>query len=299
MYQVHNLLAIQRCFPTEVACRNYLLRQRWPKGFRCPRCGFSRAGRHQPRGLYQCKKCRAQVSLTAGTLFHKTHIPLKTWFWLILLMSRNKHGVSMSEAQKLLGIGSYKTVWLMSHKIRSAMAHREGRYKLAGLVEMDDSFFGKKKEGYPKRGSQRTVRIMVSTSDSGKPGFARMEVVDYAGVLHAQQMATEHLEPGQLIRTDGGRSFPGLKEIGFKHERHVGMTPKEMDRYLPGVQMIISNAKRFLLGTHHRKAPKHLQRFLDEFTYRFNRRWVSGQLFDRLLTACVTARSVTSAELKV
>ena len=300
MYQQHNLLAIQRRFPTELACRKYLEKRRWPEGIRCPRCRSSQVGRHRPRSLYQCKRCRYQASLTAGPIFHKTRMPLRKWFWLVLLMGQNKHGVSILEAQRLLGIRTYETVWAMTHKIRAAMRQRDARYKLAGLIELDDASFGHKFKGDRNSrtgATEKAVRVMVSTTDQGKPKFAKMEVADYAGVLHAQKMAREQLEPQQVIRTDGGVSFPALKEMGFEHDRHVGMTPRQMDRYLPWVHTVIANAKRFMLGTHHQESPRHLQRFLDEFTYRFNRRWVQGQLFDRLLTACAISDSVTYADL--
>ena len=300
MYRKHNLLEIQRRFPTELACQKYLEKHRWPKGFWCRRCGGSEASRIRSRHLHQCRGCRYQVSLTAGTIFHKTRTSLRRWFWLILLMSQNKHGVSMLEAQRLLGIRSYKTVWGMTHKIRTAMAHRDTRYQLAGLVEFDEAVFGHKAEGKRTRSGsrQRTVRVAVGTNLLGRPTFTRMEVTDYAGVLTLHDMAKRSIAPEQTIRTDGGVSFPALKELGFGHEPHPKMTPKEMDRFLPWVHTVIANAKRFMLGTHHQESPRHLQRFLDEFSYRFNRRWVQGQLFDRLLTACVTTGSVTSAELR-
>lgn len=299
MYQQHDVLRIQRRFQTELACRKYLEKHRWPKGFRCPRCGSSKVSRIKTRDLSQCRGCRYQVSLTAGTIFHKTKIPLRKWFWLILLMSQNKHGVSILEAQRLLGIRTYETVWGMTHKIRMAMAHRDARYKLAGLIEFDEAVFGRKAEGKKTRSGshQRTVRVAVGTNALGRPTFTRMEVTDYAGVLTLQDMAKRSIAPGQVFRTDGGVSFPALKELGFGHDPHPKMTPKEMDRFLPWVSTVTANAKRFMLGTHHQESPRHLQRFLDEFSYRFNRRWVQGQLFDRLLTACATTGSIKSAEL--
>lgn len=299
MYRRQNWLQIQKRFPTELACRKHLQKQRWPEGFRCPRCRCQRAGFHPRRELYQCKGCRYQVSLTAGTIFHKTRTPLQKWFWLVLLMSQNKHGVSMLEAQRMLGIRSYKATWSMCHKIRTAMRHRDGHYKLAGLIELDDASFGHKGEKNTRAGgTEKAVRVLVSTTDEGKPKFAKMAVADYAGVLQAQKMVREQVESNQVIRTDGGLSFPALKELGFEHDRHVGMTPKQMDQWLPWVSTLTANAKRFLLGTHHQESPKYLQRFLDEFAYRFNRRWVASQLFDRLLTACVKAPSVSFAELR-
>lgn len=300
MYQTHDLLAIQRRFPTELACRKYLERRRWPQGFWCARCGGSSASRIRTRGLYQCRGCRAQVSLTAGTIFHKTRVPLRTWFWLILLMGSNKHGISMLQAQRWLRVGSYKTLWAMAHKLRTAMAQRDGRYKLAGLIELDDAEFGhrvdKAGERRYKPTGPKTVRVAVATR-RGRPTFARLTVVEPAGALATKALAQQTLAPGARLRTDGGLPFPVLTELGHPHDPHPKMTPAEMDRWLPWVSTITANVKRFLVGTHHLEAPTHLQRFLDEFSYRFNRRWVQGQCFDRLLTACVTTGSITAADL--
>jgi len=292
MYQSHDLLRIQRRFHTELACRKHLEGQRWPQGFRCPVCGHDQAGRVRTRGLYRCRQCRKQVSLTAGTIFHKTRVPLKKWFWLILMMGHNKHGISILEAQRLLSIPSYQTVWLMTHKIRAAMGHRDRRYKLAGLTELDESFFG----GVSK--VKRPVFIAVSTSHRGGPAFAKMQVAPWADLVRARQMARENIERSATLKTDGNRIYPALTEEGFRHRPEVQGSPERASQILRWMHILASNAKRHMQGTHHREAPKHLQRFLDEFTYRFNRRWFKGQLFDRLLTACASAPSVTFGELR-
>jgi len=299
VYQTHDLLKIQRRFPTELACRKYLQKHRWPQGIDCRRCGSSRISWIKTRDVYQCRACRYQVSLTAGTIFHKTRTSLRKWFWLILLMGHNKHGISMLEAQRLLGIGSYQTTWTMCHKIRTAMAQRDSRYKLAGLIEMDDSLFGRRKiKGQRRRRPEKPqmVRLMVGTNRFGNPTFTRMEVTD-AESLDPLATVRRTVVPEQTIRTDGGNTFYALPDIGFKHEMHPRMSHQEMDRFLPWVSTVTANVKRFLLGTHHFEAPKHLQRFLDEFSYRFNRRFFKGQLFDRLLTACATTGSVRYADL--
>lgn len=299
MYQTHDLLKIQRRFSTELVCRKYLERRRWPQGFECPRCGGARGHWIRTRRLYQCQGCRRQVSLTAGTIFHKTRAPLRKWFWLILLMGQNKHGISMLQAQRWLGLGSYQTVWTMAHKIRTAMAHRDARYQLVGLIELDDAEFGhrtlKGSRRYKPQGP-KTVRVAVSTRQ-GRPAFARLEVAEPASALSTKAWAQRTLAPGVCLRTDGGLPFPALTQLGHQHEPHPKMTPAEMDRWLPWVSTITANLKRFIVGTHHLEAPRHLQRFLDEFTYRFNRRWVHGQCFDRLLTACATTGSVRYADL--
>ena len=148
-----NLLKFQRKFSTVKACQKHLFKLRWPKGYQCPRCGHRQASFIRTRNLYQCCSCRYQVSLTAGTVMHKTRTPLTKWFWMIWLMGRQKSGISMLCLQRMLEIKTYKTVWTMGHKIRQAMTERDANYKLAGLIEMDDTYFGAPKPGKRGRGA--------------------------------------------------------------------------------------------------------------------------------------------------
>ena len=299
MYQELDMLSFQRRFPNERACERYLFQQRWPEGFRCPRCRHDHAWHHASRQLYQCQRCRYQTSLTAGTIFHKTRVRLRQWFWLIFLLSHTKHGVSMRGAQQLLRIGSYKTIWMMAHKIRTAMAARDARYRLAGLTELDESYFGGKRGGKRGRGAagKRPVMVAVSTTARGRPAFAKMQVVNAVDTAQARQTAHATIHAGQAVKTDGSSIYPALAQEGYVHQPMPQETPAQAHVNLPWVHTLASNAKRFLQGTHHREAPKHLQRFLDEFCYRFNRRWHDPELFARLLTACATAGTVTFSEL--
>ena len=138
MYEQMSLLEFQQAFSSEEACVEYLFQKRWPGGFRCPRCGYDGYYFLKRRRLYQCRGCGYQASVTAGTIFHKTRTPLRYWFWMIFLMSRQKGGVSMLGLQKMLKMSSYQTVWTMGQKIRHAMVLWNERYGLRGLVEMDD-----------------------------------------------------------------------------------------------------------------------------------------------------------------
>ncbi len=184
-YKERSLVEYQKEFSTEEACIQHLRKMRWPDGFRCPRCGHGKAWFIRTRNILDCKQCRAKISLTAGTIFHKTRTPLIKWYWLIYHMAMDKTGISISEMQRLLEINDYKTAWLMAHKVRKAMTDRDARYSLAGLVELDDSFFGPKgsKRG---RGSERKSTVLCAVSfyrdQTGKewPGFAHMKVVDNA-----------------------------------------------------------------------------------------------------------------------
>lgn len=238
--------------------------------------------------------------MTAGTIFHTTRTPRRTWVWLILLMGQTTHGIAMREAQRLLGLPSYQTIWTMAHKLRTAMAARDARYQLAGLVELDESDFGGVRRGQRGRGAagKRPVMVAVSTTPQGRPTFAKMQVVPTVTAAQAQQHAQTVIQPAQAIKTDGLAIYPGLAKAGYTHQPERQGTPARASVILPWVHTVVSNnAKRCLQGTYHREAPKHLQRFLDAFCYRLNRRWWHGQLFERLLTACTTTTPVTYADL--
>ncbi len=143
-YQQYSLLEFQKAFPDDEACKKHLTQQRWPKGFVCPKCGHGDAWYLASRKLFDCKSCRSQTSLIAGTIFEGTRTPLIKWYWLLYHMAMDKVGVSISEMQRILEISQYRTAWLMAHKVRKAMADRDAMYGLAGLIEMDESFFGPK-----------------------------------------------------------------------------------------------------------------------------------------------------------
>ena len=186
VYEDMNLLVFQEEFRTESDCRNWLFSTRWPQGFRCPRCSGEEYCLLERRNLYLCKACRYQASPTAGTIFHKTKTPLLKWFWLIYRMATSKTGVSIAEMQRELEIKDYKTIWVMAHKIRKGMSDRDAHYRLAGLVEMDESFFGTTVSGKRGRGAEGKALVIVAVSTwidrSGKerPGFAHAFVADDA-----------------------------------------------------------------------------------------------------------------------
>ena len=162
-----SLLAFQKRFRTEKACQKHLLKLRWPQGYRCPRCQHEQAYFHRTRHLYACKACGYQTSLTAGTIFHKTRTPLRKWFWMIFLMGRQKSGASMLSLQRILEIRTYKTVWVMGHKIRQAMAERDADYKLADLIELDDTYVGGPKPGKRGRGAAGKSKVVVAVETPG------------------------------------------------------------------------------------------------------------------------------------
>jgi hypothetical protein len=311
-YMERSLLEFQREFSTEEACARHLREIRWPNGFKCPRCGDEKAWFIRTRKILDCKGCRAKVSLTAGTIFHRTRTPLVKWYWLIYHMAMDKVGVSISEMQRVLAIRDYKTAWLMAHKVRKAMADRDAQYGLAGLIELDDSFFGPKgsKRG---RGSERKSTVLCAVSlyrdRSGRerPGFAHMQVVDTAsakaieGFLDRLGCGVTTPDGRQLmeaIRSDGWKSYGKVAaEKAMTHYKVVLRDPKAAGKLLPWVHRVISNAKAVIRGAHRGVSEKHLQSYLSEVCYRFNRRFWERELFDRLVQACVSTETITYARL--
>lgn len=297
-YENMDFFQFQKRFSREDFCLKHLVKLRWPDGFVCPRCGHDKAGFHSKRKLLQCKGCRYQASATAGTIFHRTKIPLRKWFWFIFLISSQKTGVSIQGLQRLLGIKSYKTAWTMAHKVRKAMADRDASYQLANLVEMDDSYFGPSGRGQRGRGSKGKVPVVVAVENRGKkPGFAAMRVVDNLKSAHIAHFAQSKIKEQQTVRTDGYVSYYCLSGYGYELDMRIVGNGPNASKELPWVHTLIANVKSMLRGAHHGVSHKYLQRYLDEFCYRFNRRYWPSQLFNRLLKAALVTPAVTYAEL--
>ena len=311
-YTPRSLIAFQQAFASEEACAQHLRGLRWPDGFTCPRCGHTEAWYIRTRKLLDCKRCRLTTSLTAGTIFHKTRTPLLKWYWLIYRMAMDKVGISIAEMQRLLEIRDDKTAWLMAHKVRKAMADRDAGYGLAGLVELDDSFFGP--AGRTRgRGSERKSTVLCAVSlyrdrkGQERPGFAHMQVVNdasaksIAGFLERLGCGAATAEGRQLleaIRSDGWRSYGrAAKDKDLAHCKVILRDPQAAGRLLPWVHRVISNAKAVIRGTHRGVSEKHLQAYLSEVCYRFNRRFWEKELFDRLVTACVVTETISYEEL--
>lgn len=311
-YKERSLIEYQKEFSTEKECIKHLQKMRWPDGFKCSRCGHDEAWFIRTRNILDCKQCRAKISLTAGTIFHKTRTPLIKWYWLIYHMAMDKTGISISEMQRLLEINDYKTAWLMAHKVRKAMTDRDARYSLAGLVEIDDSFFGPKgsKRG---RGSERKSTVLCAVSlyrdKTGKewPGFAHMKVVDNASAESIKDFLErlgcgitmeERQELMEAIRSDGWRSYgKATTDKDLAHLKVVLRDPKAAGKLLPWAHRVISNAKAVIHGSHRGVSGKHLQSYLSEICYRFNRRFWEKELFDRLVQACLSTETITYTQL--
>ncbi len=311
-YSERSLLEFQKAFANDEACAQHLQGMRWPMGFVCPHCGHAEAWYISTRRLLDCKGCRSKVSLTAGTIFHKTRTPLVKWYWLLYRMATEKVGVSVAEMQRVLEIKDYKTAWLMAHKIRKAMADRDARYRLAGLIEMDDAFFGPPgtRRG---RGSERKRTVLCAVllyrdrAGEERPGFAHLRVVEDASAksieafldrLGCGATTEEGRQLLEAIRSDGWRAYGrAAKGKELAHCKVVLRDPKAAGKLLPWVHRVISNAKAVIRGAHRGVSEKHLQAYLSEITYRFNRRYWERELFDRLVKACVSTGPLTYSQL--
>ena len=281
------LQELERRFSNEEACRQYLFALRWPEGFLCPRC-CARNAWHMERGLWLCAQCRYQVSVTAGTIFQDTPLPLTTWMRGMWQVTAQKHGVSALGLQRVLGLGSYKTAWAMLHKLRRAMV-RPGRDRLRGTVEVDESYWGGEEEGVIGRLTEKKALIVVAAEEDSKGiGRVRLRHVPDLSKLSLQSFILDSVEPGSTVRTDGLNAYMGMK--GYVHDRQVQRQQADGEHLLPLVHRVVSLLKRWLLGTHQGGiGHEHLDHYLDEFTFRFNRRKSAsrGKLFYRLAQQAV------------
>lgn len=293
------IIEFRERFATEEACKDYLETLRWPHGFLCPQCDQKRAWEMR-RGLYWCRNCDYQASVTAGTLFHDTHKPLRLWFEAMWYVTNQKSGVSALGLQRVLGLGSYHTAWNWLHKLRRAMV-RPGRDRLTGVVEVDEIFIGGEQSGKRGRGAAGKTLVVIAAQEDGKRiGRIRLRRVADAAGESLEPAVWEMVEPGSTVRTDGWRGYNGLTELGYRH-RVVQKNAKLGDNLLPLVNMVASLIKRWLLGTHQGAVqPSHLDYYLDEYTFRFNRRTSKsrGLLFYRLLTQAIDLGPVLESQLK-
>ena len=287
-------------FRSEVGCREYLLQLRWPDGFRCPRCGCPESTLVRTR-LLRCGACRHQASVTAGTIFQDTRTPLRVWFQAMWWVTTQKNGASALGLQRVLGLPRYDTAWTMMHKLRRAMV-RPGRDLLTGRVEVDECYVGGLEEDLPGRLNLEKALVVVAAQEDG-PGIGRIrmrQIVD-ASAESLMPFIQESVAPGSVIHTDGWLGYSPLERNGYEHEitflKRKKKTPSEL---MPRVHRVISLLKRWLMGTHQGAVShKHLDYYLDEFTFRFNRRRSKsrGKLFFRLVQQAVTVDAVTRYQI--
>jgi transposase-like protein len=315
----NSLPEFQRLFPNDAACATYLEKIRWPQGFICPHC--IKAGEpfrfaNRP-GVLRCRGCKRDVALTAGTVMERTHTPLSTWFWAAYLVASHTQGMSATQFQRQLGLSRYETAFQILHKLRAGMVRpdrdRIGSNAPGDHVEVDETWVGGATRGEGRGRHNQTLVIAAIEVRQRKPenvgksaprrggryaGRLRMEVVPNRGAKALCSFIESAVDPAAMIVTDAAPSYASLTERGYQHLPVVeGNDPAVAEEYLPIVHLVFSNLKSWLLGCHHGVSKKHLQAYLNEFTFRFNRRFYPFNAFRSLLGIGCGSASPTYAEL--
>lgn len=273
-------------FSSEQACFEYLFKQRWPNGFVCKKCGHEQYW-HSRRGLYICKKCERQHSLIAGTILQNSKKPVTSWFKAMWWFTTRKSGVNAINLQDLLGLGSYETAWSWLQKLRSCTI-RQGREKLTGKVEADEFYIGGQESGGKRgRAAEQKCAVAIAVEKKGrKLGRIRLQVIDDCSRDSLHDFINKHVQAASNVVTDGWSGYAGLDAEGYQHDLELQKEASDKASVLPGAHLVISLVKRLILGTFQgRFHKKHLQGYLDEFVFRFNRRSVTfvGKKFMRIV----------------
>jgi transposase-like protein len=297
----------QAWFRADADCLDYLEWLRWPAGFACPDCGHAKGWRLGD-GRFRCAACDGRTSVTAGTIFDRTRTPLTVWFTVCWMVASGKDGISALSLQRTLEIGSYQTAWAMLHRLRSVLV-RPGRDRLAGTVEVDETYIGGEEPGLRggrARGKKVLTGVAVEVKQPRGLGRCRMAPLADASAASLHAFVTAHVEPGATVITDGWQGYRGLEKLGYVHDRRSqraarvrGQDPGEL---LPAVHRVASLAKRWLLSTHQGSGDDaHLPSYLNEFVFRFNRRRSRsrGLVFYRVLELAVAHDPVRYKDLIV
>ena len=290
------LLDFQRMFPNELACSNYLERVRWLDGFVCPGCDASdQAYRFENRPtVLRCRHCQRSTSLTAGTVMHATRTPLQVWFWAAYLVTTQTPGMSALQLQRQLGLSRYETAFQILHKLRVGMVRPDqDRIGAQWPIEMDEALVGGQTRGEGK-GVHHMTYVVGAVEVRQKQGKRGRRAI-YAGRLRLSALkdrskrslaafATKNIEASSHITTDGWHGYNELAAMGYDHESVVlhGDTEK-VEKSLPMIHLVFSNLKAWLLGTHHGVSAQHLPAYLNEFVFRFNRRFYPMTAFASVL----------------
>ena len=289
-------------FGTDEQCRAYLVRARWPEGFRCAACGHDRVWAHKVRLINECAACGKQHSLLAGTIFEQTKTGLARWFLAIYLVTSSKGGISAMELKRQMGFGSYQTAWSWLHKIRKAMVAPQ-RTPLSARVEADETYVGGPRPGQPGRGAGGKIKV-VGAVEAGRGqargrrlGRLRLAVVPDVSARSLEGFLAAAVAKPATVATDGWSGYGGLAAKGYGHEPlNLAASWGDPALRLPAIHLVFGLAKRWLLGTHHGAvSAKHLPAYLDEFVFRFNRRTANSisHRFARVIEHAVQIRPTT------
>jgi hypothetical protein len=284
-------------FSSESACLEFIAKLRWRKGFICPGCG-EKADKpsFMGRGLFLCRKCKRQTSITAGTLFHGSHKPLRTWFLAIWFVASQKHGASALGLQRAFGLGSYNTAWNWLHKLRRVMV-RYGRDQLSGAIEVDETYVGGIGTKVRGRGAKRKTIVAIAAEVRGRgPGRISMAKVPDLSAPNLSGFVRDNVRKGSELQTDAWSGYNGIEAMGYKHiVINISDSGDPAHVVIPRVHRVASLLDRWWLGIHQGEIrPSHLDYYLDEFTFRFNRRTsrARGLLFFRLIEQAIDCSPV-------
>lgn len=309
-----SLREFQRLFPTDAACATYLERMRWPEMFACPSCGVKGEPYHfaNRTGVLRCRKCLKDASLTADTVMERTHTPLSVWFWAAYLVTTLTPGLSAVQFQRQLDLSRYETAFQILHKLRSAMVRPE-RDTIGGeyAVEVDETLVGGANKGDGKGVHNKVyvlgaVEVRNRVPDGKKhkrdiyAGRLRLQVVDDRRAATCEKFVVGNVTPRSLVKTDGWQGYDGLSEkLGYNHDGLVLNADAALtEAHLPLIHVVFSNLKAWINGTHHgRVEPHHLQAYLNEYVFRFNRRFWPMVTFNSVLGLAAHATAPTYDEL--
>lgn len=290
-------------YGTEEQCCEALAQWRWPRGFQCPFCGHDQYCQLVHRQLRQCKSCRQQTSLTAGTIFASTKLPLTTWFLGVYLITQDKKGISAMKLHRHLGI-SYNAAWRMKHKLMQVMLERDQDKKLSGFIELDDAYLGGERSGGKVgRGAEGKTPFVaaVQTTPDGRPEKIKLSVVKGFRSAELSAWSAQHLTAGSTVTSDGLACFNAVTQAGCLHHRIVcggGRASVEEPAFY-WVNTILGNLKSALRSTYHAVRPRYAQRYLSEFQYRFNRRFRLPDMLPKLLYAALRTPPMPVRLLKI
>jgi transposase-like protein len=296
-----SLAVFQAEYGSEERCEAALAAQRWPEGFVCPKCG---GRKHSPcvrRRLYQCSACRTQTSLKAGTVFHKSKLPLSKWFLAIYLLTQSKNDISALELSRQLGV-NYNTAWTMKHKLMAAMEERNKAYRLKGEVQIDDAYLGGERRGTPGRGAAgKTPFLAAIETRDGKPVYMKLRRVAAFTKEAVKSYAKEALEPGCQVVSDGLFCFESLAEAGMTHTAIArGRASRRLvDPRFKWVNTCLGNVKGAITGACRAIRRQHAGRYLAAYEYRFNRRFDLPKMVPSLAAAAAATGPKPYRLLKV
>ena len=290
-----SLPAFFKQYGTEPQCVKALEKLKWPNGFHCERCGYHKHSFIKTRMYYQCTACKHQTSLTRGTLFHSTKLPLTKWFLAIYLISQCKNGISALELKRQIGV-SYKTAWTIKHKITQVMSDQEAKTTLSGIVEIDDAYLGGKRKGKRGRGAGGKLPFLaaVETDLDNKPIKMVLSVVDGFNKRAIEHWSKARLQSGSLVISDGLACFQSIDLSGYFHwPQKPGVGQKTTDlACFKWVNTVLGNLKNSIKGTYKSSKRKYAQRYLSEFQYRFNRRFDLKAMVDHLLESLFLSKPI-------